>query len=342
METTETARFNLAHTTNADLLATLRSLVGRGNQIAADILAHLAELDARKLYLGQGFASLFTYAVAALGFSEGSAYKRVYAARTARRFPVIFELVHKGEIHLSAVTLLAPHLTAENHRELLAAAAHQSKRDLAQLIATRFPSPDVPTLLRKLPQARPAAPLATTPTSLPSSPTPQVRTAAATTTPGAVGADAGVHAGMTLKLAQQSPGPVDTSVAASAPSVEAAAEAAARCKARRPASCVTPLSAHSYHLQLTLSQKGYDALCRAQELLGFARAQRRPGRGLRACPDGTRRQTRATQARQVPTATDVQTARGARCDAHCVCAHHAHHGCGVDCSGHAHRDRPRP
>jgi hypothetical protein len=47
--------------------------------------------------------------------------------------------------------LLGPHLTEENHREWLVAAAGKSKRELEKLVTTRCPKPDVPSTIRKLP-----------------------------------------------------------------------------------------------------------------------------------------------------------------------------------------------
>jgi hypothetical protein len=66
---------------------------------------------------------------------------------------VIFDLVARGEMHLCGVTLLAPHLTEENHRDLLARASKKSKRALEDLVASIAPKPDVPGLIRKLPAA---------------------------------------------------------------------------------------------------------------------------------------------------------------------------------------------
>jgi hypothetical protein len=68
-------------------------------------------LDARRLYLGQGCSSMFTYCTQVLNLAEHAAFNRIEAARVARRFPIIFELLADGRIHLSAVRLLAPHLT---------------------------------------------------------------------------------------------------------------------------------------------------------------------------------------------------------------------------------------
>jgi hypothetical protein len=90
-----------------------------------------------------------------LHFSEHAAYLRIEAARAARRFPVILERLTDGSLHLTAIGLLAPHLTDANHLELIAAATHKSKRDVEQLIARVRPQPDVPASVRKLPASLP-------------------------------------------------------------------------------------------------------------------------------------------------------------------------------------------
>src|SRR5262249_46517478 len=58
---------------------------------------------------------------------------------------------------------LRDHLTDSNHEELLREATGMSKRQVQKLVATRFPKPDAPTLLRRLPE-RGSVP-ATCPTS---------------------------------------------------------------------------------------------------------------------------------------------------------------------------------
>jgi hypothetical protein len=57
---------------------------------AADLLAHLAECDERRLHLDLGFASLFAYCTKSLGFCEATAWRRITAARVCRRFPEAF------------------------------------------------------------------------------------------------------------------------------------------------------------------------------------------------------------------------------------------------------------
>ncbi len=83
--------------------------------------------------------------------SEHAAYRRIGAARAARRFPIILELVADGSVTLTTVALLRPHLTVENHAGVLSAARHRSKREVEQQIACVAPKPDVATLLRRLP-----------------------------------------------------------------------------------------------------------------------------------------------------------------------------------------------
>jgi hypothetical protein len=97
---------------------------------------------------------MFTYCTQVLRLAEHAAYKRIEAARAARRFPVILTLLADGSVHLSAVRLLAPHLTQENHADVLREASHKSKREVEQIVARLQPQPDVTPSVRKLPVTR--------------------------------------------------------------------------------------------------------------------------------------------------------------------------------------------
>ncbi len=146
----------LAHLSDDELLEEVRRLAGGERQATAQLIASLAELDARRLYLGQGCSSLFTYCTQVLRLSEHSAYGRIEAARAARRFPVILELLANGSVNLTTVGLLAPHLTTQNHLALLDSACHKSKRDVEHIVACLRPQPPVPSTVRKLPSPRAA------------------------------------------------------------------------------------------------------------------------------------------------------------------------------------------
>ena len=148
----------LSRLSNDDLLARVKQLAERERQATAILVAHIAELDARRLYLEQGCASLFTYCTELLHMSESAAYSRIEAARALRRFPVILEMLTHGSLTLTAVKLLARHLTPDNHGELLAAACHKSTRQVEELVAGVRPQPPVPASVRKLPTPRPPQP----------------------------------------------------------------------------------------------------------------------------------------------------------------------------------------
>jgi hypothetical protein len=136
----------------------LSRLAGCERESTAALVAHLAEFDARRLYEGEGFSSLFKYCTTILRLSEDSAYNRIQAARAARRFPAIVERLAAGGLSVTTVRLLAPHLTAENHESLLTAADGKGKHEVEHLLATWFPQPDVAPSVRRLPLPAVAAP----------------------------------------------------------------------------------------------------------------------------------------------------------------------------------------
>jgi len=112
-------------------------------------------LTSPQLYLPAAYPSMFAYCVGELHFSEDAAFKRIKAARAARRFPAIFDAVAEGRLHLSAAVMLAPRLTEDTVDELLAAATHKSKAEIEQLLAERFPAPDLPAWVEALPKPSP-------------------------------------------------------------------------------------------------------------------------------------------------------------------------------------------
>ncbi|HET7496709.1 MAG TPA: hypothetical protein VFM00_00260 [Candidatus Eisenbacteria bacterium] len=131
--------YSLTHLSDAVLLRNLRIILARNGQLTAALLAHLGEVDARRLYAPAGFSSMFAYCLRELRFAEGPAWRRIQAARAARRFPVLFEAVAEGRIHLTAVCLIAPHLTPGNIKELLRAVGGRSRAEVQEWLASRFP-----------------------------------------------------------------------------------------------------------------------------------------------------------------------------------------------------------
>jgi hypothetical protein len=144
------SRYTLTHLPDSTLLHDLRSLVAQDRQTTALLIAHLGEVDARRLYAPAGYPSMYEYCLHELRFSEQTAFKRIRVARTAREFPSIYGMLAHGHLHLSAVVMLAGYLTPENAADLLAAATDQTKAGIERLLAERFPQPDLPTLIAPL------------------------------------------------------------------------------------------------------------------------------------------------------------------------------------------------
>jgi hypothetical protein len=133
------------------LLSGLASIVHRRNQITAEFLAYLAELDERQLFLDLGYSSLFEYCVEKLQLCESTAGRHIAAARVCRNHRGALALVASGTLHASALSLLRKHLTAANAAELFELCTHQSARRVEELLAARFPRPDVRDSVRRLP-----------------------------------------------------------------------------------------------------------------------------------------------------------------------------------------------
>ena len=77
----------LATLANSELLRALRQLVAKGRVVEADILTHLGEVDARRLYLAESCPSMFRFCTDVLHFSEATAFHRIRAARVGRAYP---------------------------------------------------------------------------------------------------------------------------------------------------------------------------------------------------------------------------------------------------------------
>jgi len=140
----------LAELTDDELLANTRRLVGKSNQLLAALLLHLAEVEARGVHRTRRCASLYTYCIYELRFSEDAAARRSAAARWVKRFPALFDAVAEGELHLTGLLMIGPHLTPQNQLELLARAKFRTKKELGKLVRELNPLPQVPDRIEPL------------------------------------------------------------------------------------------------------------------------------------------------------------------------------------------------
>src|SRR5947199_9253367 len=96
--------YSLVHLADGILLSNLAALFARDRGTTAELLAHIAEVDTRRLYVPEGFPSMFLYCVHQLRLSQESAYKRLQAARTTRQLPQLYAALDDGRLTPPTVT----------------------------------------------------------------------------------------------------------------------------------------------------------------------------------------------------------------------------------------------
>ena len=232
--------YTLSHVGDSQLRHDLASLVARDRATTALLLAHIAEFDARRLYLPAAYPSMHAYCVHESKLSEDAAYKRIRVARAARSYPALFAAISEGKLTLNTVMLLAPHLSSRNARDLLAAAEHKTRSELEELIASRFPRSEAPELVPDLEVAELAARPVDSDSDLVRSPDDSER--------------------------QLVPGPVAPTAQLAARPVQIGSQLAPGQVA--PRSRVTPVAPEQFLLQLTIGRATRDKLQHAQNLLG--------------------------------------------------------------------------
>ncbi|MBK8230881.1 MAG: HNH endonuclease [Candidatus Eisenbacteria bacterium] len=139
---------DLATLSDREVLRAVASWAKAERRVTAELLRHLGELDARRLYLGAGCSSTFAYCTEILRMSEPAAYHRITAARAGRRFPELLARLAAGDLHLSAICLLASELTEGNVASWIARASGQSKRAVERMLVGERQGPAVAPAMR--------------------------------------------------------------------------------------------------------------------------------------------------------------------------------------------------
>ena len=261
---------SLRRLSDDELVARLKSLAARERRATALLVAHLAELDTRDLHLRAGYPSLFVYCRDVLALSEHEAYNRMEVARTARRFPLVLDLLASGAVNLTTVRLLGPHLTADNHSRVLESARGKRKAEVEEIVARLAPRPDVPASVRKLPvgtvAAAPAVDSCSPATASCSPAADSCSPAADSCSPGAASA-APPDCARPVR-AESSPPPTGCPSGLAA---QPRAAAAPRPQAPHEApAALTPLSPDRYRYQLTIGGVTLEKLRLAKDMLRHA------------------------------------------------------------------------
>lgn len=146
-----------------DLLRRLTEVVRQSRRVEAELVALIAEVDARRLYAREAMPSMFAFCTEVLHLSEPEAILRIRVARASRQHPMLLTELREGRLHLSGIALLAPLLTRRNRESLLRRAVHKSKEQIRELVAEVAPRPDVASTMRRLPNRQDGGPSVASP-----------------------------------------------------------------------------------------------------------------------------------------------------------------------------------
>ena len=116
--------------------------------LISDLVACLAEVDARMLVRDRHWPSLFDYCVFSLHWSESAAYRRIRAARAVRKFPMILEMLRDGRLHLEGVVILHAFIDDADFASLLLKAVGMTTKSIESLVADRRRDPPVRDSMR--------------------------------------------------------------------------------------------------------------------------------------------------------------------------------------------------
>src|SRR3974390_804988 len=117
----------LTELSDAQLLEGLKTLCAEDRSVLARLLAHLIEVEERRLHLESACPSMLQFCVRRLGMSEDEACRRIQAARLARPLPDVLVRIERGDLTLSTMALLHDALTEANYEDLVPAAAGKTK-----------------------------------------------------------------------------------------------------------------------------------------------------------------------------------------------------------------------
>jgi hypothetical protein len=139
---------DLKNISNQDLIQRLEKLTRTERKITHVILLHINEVEARRLYAGLGFESLYAYLTKGLLYSESAAYRRLQAARLLKTVPEVAEQIESGALNLSQLTQVQKclkeeqqkgrKLTPENIQDILNKLENKSNFESEKILATQF------------------------------------------------------------------------------------------------------------------------------------------------------------------------------------------------------------
>lgn len=101
---------------NNELIKQLKVKVENERKLLMEILHALREVEIRSLHLEMGYPDLYTFAMKELGYSSGSAYRRISAMRLLQAVPEAAQKLETGELGLENASQAQSFFRKEDQR----------------------------------------------------------------------------------------------------------------------------------------------------------------------------------------------------------------------------------
>src|SRR5262245_51593943 len=98
------------------------------------VLNFLIGIEKRRLYLEDGYSSVFEFCTAAWGYSSSAAWRRIQTARCIVKFPRILEMLERNEVNPSTIAQASRILNEKNCDEVLARICRKSQREVESIV----------------------------------------------------------------------------------------------------------------------------------------------------------------------------------------------------------------
>ena len=119
---------------DSKLLELIPVKVKTEREATAAVLELLAEIDSRKLYLKKGYNSMYSYLTIGLSYSEGAAQRRIECARALNKTPEAKDLLSKGDISLTTLSMVSKEITKKNNTEIISDISGKNKREVEKIL----------------------------------------------------------------------------------------------------------------------------------------------------------------------------------------------------------------
>ena len=122
------------------LLNLIPAKVKTEREATAAVLELLAEIDSRKLYLKEGYNSMYSYLTIGLSYSEGAAQRRIECARALKSNNKVRDKLRSGDISLTTLSMVSREMLKKDKPELLEEISGKSKKEVEKIVLKHKPA----------------------------------------------------------------------------------------------------------------------------------------------------------------------------------------------------------